>query len=265
MEEKEQYVITPKLLLYDNNITFLQRLIMIELLALSNQKGYAYCSNTRLAKLFEVSTVSISQNIKKLEQKGYISCAYEKEKSNSNRTITIKANFKGYKPSLIGKEEETNKPSFKHPLSQVKAPINLDLSTYKPSFKLNIKSNNKTNIKNNNKRNIKEKINVDDKVEILRNIFKEYYSDISSRFISKKVKDELSKKIKDFDDIEKGFKNFLEIKQKEKTEIKFIKSTHIFIKDEMYKDYQESKFDEEEKILKEDYEVIDIKEFLANG
>lgn len=53
----------------------IQLLLIIS--SLTAEKGYCFASNKYLADLFEVSEVTISRKIKKLERKGYVKIKYE--------------------------------------------------------------------------------------------------------------------------------------------------------------------------------------------
>lgn len=51
--------------------------LLLIISSLCAEKGYCFASNQYLAKLFDITEVSVSTKIKKLEQKNYISIEYE--------------------------------------------------------------------------------------------------------------------------------------------------------------------------------------------
>lgn len=51
--------------------------LLLIISSLCAEKGYCFASNQYLAKLFDITDVSVSTKIKKLEQKNYISIEYE--------------------------------------------------------------------------------------------------------------------------------------------------------------------------------------------
>lgn len=87
---------------------------------------------------------------------------------------------------------------------------------------------------------VKEDDTTDEYTKELESIFKKHYSNISLRFNKKKVKDKLAIKLKndDFETIKNGFSNYIYYHSKKETEITFIKSTHLFIQDSMYLDFE---------------------------
>ena len=52
--------------------------LLLIISSLCAEKGYCFASNNYLAKLFDITEVSVSSKIKKLEKKGYIQVDYEK-------------------------------------------------------------------------------------------------------------------------------------------------------------------------------------------
>lgn len=73
MEEKPNYfVIIPPEVRYDVRLKDKAKLLYGEILALSNKKGYCYANNNYFAKLYGVSTTTISLLIKELVDAGHI-------------------------------------------------------------------------------------------------------------------------------------------------------------------------------------------------
>ena len=66
------YVVIHAQVLHDNRLTPLARLIYGELSALANIQGFAWISNRKMASKYKVSIKTISRNISKLQEFGYI-------------------------------------------------------------------------------------------------------------------------------------------------------------------------------------------------
>jgi SOS-response transcriptional repressor LexA len=85
-ENQNHWFIGTDNLILDENINNTQKLILMKLTALSNQKGYAFCSNQYLSELFKIAPQNISKNINILEKKGYLKCEYDEK---NHRTILL--------------------------------------------------------------------------------------------------------------------------------------------------------------------------------
>ena len=73
MEEKPNYyAIIPANVRYDESLSYAQRLLYGEIVALSSKDGYCYATNNYFASLYKVSNISISNWINKLVKKGYL-------------------------------------------------------------------------------------------------------------------------------------------------------------------------------------------------
>ena len=83
-------VILPTSILGDNNLTPLERLLLIIILSLCKQKGYCWATNEYFAKLFNVRKQTISKSISSLSKNNYIELKFDNsEKNNSKRIIQI--------------------------------------------------------------------------------------------------------------------------------------------------------------------------------
>jgi hypothetical protein len=67
------YGILPAHVRYDNNLPPMARIMYAEITALSNKDGYCSAGNDYFAKLYEVSTVTVSRWVSKLGKRGHIS------------------------------------------------------------------------------------------------------------------------------------------------------------------------------------------------
>ena len=83
-------VILPTSILGDNNLTPLERLLLISILSLCKQKGYCWATNEYFAELFGVRKQTISKSISSLSINNYIELKFDNsEKNNSKRIIKI--------------------------------------------------------------------------------------------------------------------------------------------------------------------------------
>ena len=71
-EKPNYYAILPSNVRYSTELTSFTKLLYAELTALSNFKGYAYCSNWYLQNLFSVSARTITRSIGQLVEGGYV-------------------------------------------------------------------------------------------------------------------------------------------------------------------------------------------------
>lgn len=72
MEQPSYYSILTANVRYDTKLSSSQKLLYSEITALSNKYGYCNASNGYFAKLYGVTTVSISNWISKLREQGYL-------------------------------------------------------------------------------------------------------------------------------------------------------------------------------------------------
>lgn len=83
-------LVIPTSLLGDSRLTFLERLLLIDILSLCKKRGYCLATNEYFKNLFNVSKQTISKSISSLSKYGYIVLEYDKkEKNNSKRVIRL--------------------------------------------------------------------------------------------------------------------------------------------------------------------------------
>jgi len=81
----ESYIIIPAVIRTDKKLSPIQKLLMAELITLSNGDGYCWPSNDYLAGALGSSRRTIIDNLKALAKKGYVKISYG---ADSKRTIT---------------------------------------------------------------------------------------------------------------------------------------------------------------------------------
>ena len=88
-------LVFPTSILGDNNLTPLERLLLIYILSLCKKYGYCWATNDFFSDRFNVSKQTISKSISSLSNYGYIVLKYDKkEKNNSKRKIMMSGVFK---------------------------------------------------------------------------------------------------------------------------------------------------------------------------
>ena len=76
-------VILPTSILGDNNLTPLERLLLIDIVSLCKQKGYCWATNEYFAELFNVRKQTISKSISSLSKNNYVKLKFD----NSEKII----------------------------------------------------------------------------------------------------------------------------------------------------------------------------------
>jgi hypothetical protein len=114
-----------------------------------------------------------------------------------------------------------------------------------------------TNNNDNNDNNDNKKEEIVFFFEELKNILSKNYSgNISTRINSKNSKLILSKLLNKKDIVINGYKNYIEFNKNNNTELKYIKSLEVFLRNEVYEDYKEL----EPKTKKDNINILTAKE-----
>lgn len=77
MDQPTYYSILPAAIRYDNTLTDGEKLLYSEVTALSNKNGICTAPNSYFAKLYRVTTETISRRVSKLVKKGYITVDFD--------------------------------------------------------------------------------------------------------------------------------------------------------------------------------------------
>lgn len=145
------YAIIPATVRYDKDLPANAKLLYGEITALSEKHGYCFASNAYFAKLYDVSTVTISRWINTLKEKGYLSVEIDQQNGNVRHIKIDTPNNKNDKRVLT----ETIRPINKN----VKTPINKNV---KHSITSTITTDNTTSIIDQELFEIPEYLNTDD-------------------------------------------------------------------------------------------------------
>lgn len=80
----------PASILRDNNLTSLEKLLLIEIISLCKQKGYCWATNKYFSDINNVSRTTISKSINNIASCNYIKIEYDnKNLNNSKRKIRL--------------------------------------------------------------------------------------------------------------------------------------------------------------------------------
>ena len=79
--------IMPIKVLSDDNLTFLERLMLLHIISLCKQKGYCWATNNYFGEIYKVSRTTISKSINKLASCNYIKLEYENKNQNNSKRI----------------------------------------------------------------------------------------------------------------------------------------------------------------------------------
>ena len=91
MENPNYYGILPASVRYDKNLKPMEKILYVELTALSTKNGYCNAQNSYFAKLYEVHKNTAGSWINKLEKLGYINSKliYAKDKEGKTTKQVI--------------------------------------------------------------------------------------------------------------------------------------------------------------------------------
>ena len=83
-------LVIPEAILGDNRLTFLERVLLIEITSLCKKNGYCWPTNRYFMNKFAVTKPTISKSISSLSKYGYIDVEINNsEKNNSKRIIKL--------------------------------------------------------------------------------------------------------------------------------------------------------------------------------
>lgn len=140
MENPSYYGIMPANIRYDKNLKPMEKIMYVEITALSNKNGYCNATNSYFAELYDVWKNTVSLWISNLEKAGYIKIVFMYEEGTKN----IKERRLYVNDTPIMKNHNTCYEKEEYPV----------MKNHKPPVMKNHKdnntSNNNTSINNNN-------------------------------------------------------------------------------------------------------------------
>lgn len=86
-EQVAYWAVIPADIRYDPEVKASAKLLYGELTALCNKEGFCWASNEYFAKLYGLSTATVSRLVSQLEKRGYIRCEMVPTKTGSQRRI----------------------------------------------------------------------------------------------------------------------------------------------------------------------------------
>ena len=99
-------LVIPEAVLGDNRLTFLERILLIEIVSLCKKNGYCWPTNKYFMDKFDCTKPTISKSISSLSKYSYIDIEINNsEKNNSKRIIRLSAVLK---KRIISIQENTN-------------------------------------------------------------------------------------------------------------------------------------------------------------
>lgn len=211
------YVVIHAQVLHDNRLTPLARLIYGEIAALANIHGFAWISNGKLAKKYQVSIKTISISISKLQELGYI-----------QSQLTYKENSKEVEQRNIyinPINENVNTPYTKNSIPPIQK--------CKEGMEKNVKDNNTmNNTMNNTNNNIADKSADSVLDERFENLWKLYPRKAGSKQKAKSAYKKAIKKGTTDETIKNGIMNLIN----ERRDITFIPHGQTWFCNERWND-----------------------------
>ena len=189
MENPNYYGILPANVRYDKNLKPMEKILYVELTALSNKNGYCNAQNSYFAKLYEVHKNTAGSWINKLEKLGYVNSKliYAKDKEGKATKQVIERRIYIIN-NPINEKTDTYQSKGCEPVNEkIDTPINekteeINNNTSNEYYKNN-SSKEKINKKEKRKNEIEDFINSQDKSEEYKNLLFEFVK------YRKKIKD----------------------------------------------------------------------------
>lgn len=120
-------VFIPRKIWESNKVTPVQKMLLAEIDALSEECGYCYAGNPHFAKWLECSPQNISNHLRKLQELGAIKVTFENQLTGEGRKIYIKKEFYYGKDPLTSNEAP--------PLTTGLAPLTTGLAEIQSKYK----------------------------------------------------------------------------------------------------------------------------------
>lgn len=204
-------------LVLNGKLDIIEAIILSDIERFDRGKGY-FKKNCEIASELNIGERSVSRKISNLELLGFIDCI---NKNSKRRLVHLSDKYRVFIIEELDRENDAQPRQI--------GEVNLDKLATLPRQNGDVHPY----------KNIKENKRLEYMSE-LEKIFKSFYSNISIRFNKKKVEEKLNSKLKihSWEIIKNGFSNYIDFNHQQNTELKYIKSIDLFLKDEMYLDYQ---------------------------
>ena len=108
-------LVIPEAVLGDNRLTFLERVLLIEIVSLCKKNGYCWPTNRYFMDKFDCTKPTISKSISSLSKYNYIDIEINNsEKNNSKRIISLSKVLKKGITSIQENTNASNQNNFNH-------------------------------------------------------------------------------------------------------------------------------------------------------
>ena len=99
MDEEAYFAVIPAIVMYDERLSTMERLLYGTITLLTKKDGYCYASNGYLANLYKCNEITISRHINQLKKYGYLTVEI---KDNYQRKIYVNLPKEGGTQNCIG-------------------------------------------------------------------------------------------------------------------------------------------------------------------
>ena len=141
MNDEAYFAIIPAIVIYDERLSMMERLLYGTITLLTKKDGYCYASNGYLANLYKCNEITISRHINQLKKYGYLTVEI---KDNYQRKIYVNLPKEGDMQNCIGGYTETHRGVCKNDKGVMQNCIDNNISQY---YESNKKSKNFNNSK----------------------------------------------------------------------------------------------------------------------
>ena len=111
MNDSAYFAMIPSIVMYDERLTYLERLLYGTITLLTKKDGYCYASNGYIAKLYKCNELTISRHISQLNKYGYINVVIE---DNYKRRIYVNLPKEGVIQNNQGGYTKSSKGLYKN-------------------------------------------------------------------------------------------------------------------------------------------------------
>lgn len=108
-QKPNYYSIMPANVRYDKKLSWFDKIIYSEIVALSNKEGHCYANNSYFAKNFEISISTVSRSVSKLNNEGHIYLLFEAVGEKTYRKIYLEDAAKKQVPLVVSAQTPTQK------------------------------------------------------------------------------------------------------------------------------------------------------------